>query len=696
MRFRRGTVVVALSLFAAAPLMAVGQELSAEDIFELENVSDPRISPDGEHVVYVRRFADIQSDRYYSNLWTVDFDGKKHRPLTTGKFNDSSPRWSPDGTRLVYVSNRSGSPQIHLRFLDTGLDHELTHCQTPPGDPAFSPDGSQIAFVALVPSKGPQIAAMPSPPPGAEWAKPATVIDRLTYRFNGAGYLPHGFSHIFVVSAEGGTARQLTGGDYHHGRSGFGGSNPVWTPDGKHILFSANRTDDWEYEPLESEIWDLALDDGTMTALTHRRGPDQAPAISPDGTRIAYLGFDDRYQGYQVTRLYVMDRDGSNTRLLSERLDRDVENPEWAPDGSGLYFTYTDQGNDKLAFLPLHGSQPGQIRQLFANLGAGRSSYTGGGGFTLSGNSRIAFTQTRPQLPGDVAAASASDRSPRVLTGVNADLLEQRRLGSVEELWWESSHDQRKIQGWVVKPPDFDPAKKYPLVLEIHGGPFAAYGDRFDLEKQVLAAKGYVVLYANPRGSTSYGEEFGNLIHHAYPGDDFYDLDSGVDAMIAQGYVDADKVFVGGGSGGGVLTCWMEGRSHRFRAAVAYYPVINWYSWVLTSDIPSFGVKYWFPGLPWDYPEHYEKRSLLSVVKNVTTPTMVITGEEDWRTPMSESEQYYTALKLLKVDAVLVRVPGESHGIAGRPSHHLSKMLHISGWFDRYLNQDKSGDRSGN
>ena len=279
---------------------------------------------------------------------------------------------------------------------------------------------------------------------------------------------------------------------------------------------------------------------------------------------------------------------------------------------------------------------------------------------------------------------SSSGGTPKILTAVNQDLFSQRNLGSVEEVWFQSSKDQRKVEGWLIKPPQFDASKKYPLILEIHGGPFANYGPYFDLEKQMYAAKGYLILYVNPRGSTSYGEEFGNLIHHAYPGDDFYDLNSAVDAVIAKGFVDENNLFVTGGSGGGVLTCWMIGRSDRFKAAVAAYPVINWVSWVLTSDIPSFGVKYWFPGLPWEQSENYTKRSLLSVVGNVKTPTMVITGEDDWRTPISESEQYYSALKLQKVESVLVRVPGEPHGIRVRPSHHIAKMLYIVGWFDKH------------
>jgi acylaminoacyl-peptidase len=267
---------------------------------------------------------------------------------------------------------------------------------------------------------------------------------------------------------------------------------------------------------------------------------------------------------------------------------------------------------------------------------------------------------------------------------VNQDLLAQRTLGQVEEIWYQSSHDGLDIQGWIVKPPGFDPSRRYPLILEIHGGPFADYGDRFSIEKQIMASAGYVVLYTNPRGSTSYGEEFGNLIHHAYPGDDFFDLDSGVDAVIEQGYIDTNQLFVTGGSGGGVLSTWTIGRTDRYRAAVVFYPVINWYSFALTSDIPVLVTKYWFPVPPWEDPEGYMERSTLSLVGNVTTPTLLMTGEADFRTPMSETEQYYQALKLRGVETVLLKAPGESHGIWGRPSHFMQKMSYLVGWFEEH------------
>ncbi|MBI2946878.1 MAG: S9 family peptidase [Verrucomicrobia bacterium] len=684
MRHHQVQAWLAVSLLSCLPLSAAEAQsktnrLAASDVFNLEFASDPQISPDGQRIIYVRQFSDVMSDKNYANLWIIDFDGTNHRPLTTGHRGDSSPRWSPDGTRIIYLSDQDGTPQIYLRWLDTGQTAKLTNLQHPPAGIAWSPDGRWVSFASFVPAKGPQIAQVPAAPSGAKWAEPATVIDKLVYRFNGPGYLKPGYNHLFVVPADGGTPRQISSGNFHHGDFTFRASEAVWSPDGKSLLVSANRRPDYELEPLDTEIYEFSVADGSVKALTHRRGPDNSPAVSPDGQSIAFLGFDDKYQGYQVTRLYVMNRDGTNARVLSGDLDRDVIGPRWTGDNKGVFIRFDDQGNTKLAFYTVDG----KLRQIAQDIGGGSSAYAAGS-FSISPNGHFAFTCSRLNLPVEVGAGTLADPKVRILTALNEDLLADKTLGHVEEIWYESSLDKRKIQGWIIKPPGFDPAKKYPLILEIHGGPFANYGDRFDVEKQVWAAKGYVVFYANPRGSTSYGGEFGNLIHHRYPGDDFYDLNSGVDAVMAKGYIDAENLFVTGGSGGGVLTCWMIGRTNRFRAAASAYPVINWYSFVLTADISAFVAKYWFPGLPWENVEHYEKRSLLSVVKNVKTPTMVITGEEDYRTPMSESEQYYQALKLLQVESVLVRVPGEPHGIRRRPSHWMAKMAYIEGWFEQH------------
>ena len=665
--------VISLSLTVTS-YSQTAKKFTYADVFQLEYASDPRISPNGKKIVYARNFMDIMKDRVRSNLWITDFDGADNRPLTTGNLNDYSPRWSPDGKKLLYLSNNNGTTQVYLRWMDTGQTAKLTNLTSSPGSISWSPDSRWIAFTMFVPGKNPRLSTMPEKPKGADWAPAAKYIDKLTYRADGGGFLDPGYRHIFVLPAQGGTPRQITSGSYNH-------AGPIcWTKDSQSILFSSNRNENWELNPINSEVYQVVLATGEIKALTSRQGPDRNPVLSPSGKQIAYLGFDDRYQGYQVTKLYVMDADGTNSRVITGQLDRAVQTPQWSADGKSIYFLYDDQGNTKLASV----SMTGKLQHLADNVGGlslGRP-YSGGS-FSLAANGNFAFTQTSPYHPADVAAGDKSAKV-RTLTQLNDDLFAFKQLGKVEEIKYPSSHDQREIQGWYITPPDFDPSKKYPLILEIHGGPFANYGDRFSTELQLYAADGYVVLYINPRGSTSYGAEFGNLIHHNYPGEDYDDLISGVDAMIEKGFIDSEKLYVTGGSGGGVLTAWIIGKTNRFKAAVVAKPVINWYSFVLTSDAYNFFYKYWFPGLPWDHSEHYLKRSPISLVKNVTTPTMLLTGEVDYRTPISETEQYYQALKLLQVEAAMVRIPGASHGIARRPSNLIAKVAYILKWFDEH------------
>ncbi|MBK6843949.1 MAG: S9 family peptidase [Gemmatimonadetes bacterium] len=667
-----------MSPFAPA-LQAQARPLSASDMFTIETASDPQISPDGLWVAYVRNWSDAITDKRYSNIWLVKSDGTGHRPVTSGKTHDASPRWSPDGTRLAYTSDKGGSGQLYVRWNDTGESIALTNGAIPPAGPTWSPDGKLIAFTQFVP-KAPLVVGTPlAPPPGATWAPPPKYTDALVFRFDGVGEVPVGFTHIFVVRADGGAPRQLSKGDFNHGGV-FGGGGVVWTPDGTELIAAARRREKADEELLESDIFAFAVADGAMRQLTDRNGPDGEPAVSPDGKLIAYTGFDERYQGYQNALLYVMNRDGSGKRALSTKLDNSVGSPTWSADGKGIYVQYDDKGDTKVGLFALDGSW----RVVASHLGSGMMAYSGGS-YSVARNGSVAYTLSTPSIPSNVAVVgSGASATPVSVTSLNVELLATRTLGAVEEIWYESSKDKRKIQGWIIKPPGFDAKKKYPLILEIHGGPFANYGARFDDEKQIMAANGFVVLYTNPRGSTSYGEEFGNLIHHAYPGDDFFDLNSGVDAVIAKGYIDEKNLFVTGGSGGGVLTAWMIGHTDRFRAALAFYPVINWESFSLTADMAPLSVKNWFPGMPWDHKDNYDKRSLLSVVKNVKTPTLIMTGEEDFRTPMSESEQYYKALKMSGVEAVLVRVPGEPHGIRRFPSHAASKLTTLAGWFEKH------------
>lgn len=680
-------VIIALSFALLSPVLAPSQEISNRlepmDVFHFQFANDPQISPDGKRIVYARQSADVSYDRRVSNLWIINFDGSDHRPLTAGTFADTSPRWSPDGTRLAFLSDRDGKLQLYVRWMDSGQIAKLTDLENPPAGISWSPDGQQIAFTSLVSAAPPKIATLPSAPEGAKWADSPRVYEDLIYRFNGPGYLKPGYSQIFVVAADGGAPRQLTTGKFPHGPGvgELGGSYASWAADGKSLIFSMNGTANYQYEPFHTELYELIVADGSLKQLSHRNGPNDSPNISPDGKLIAYIGFDDRFQGHQTTYLYIANRDGSNPRVVTPKLDRDAGAPRWAADGTGIFFTYTDQGDTKLAYLSLE-----EVSSSFLLLAPKilADHLNPSGNFSVARNSAFAFQYDTPSDPGDVAAASLSDPKLHVLTSLNRELLAAKKLGAVEELWYDSSFDKRKIEGWIIKPPDFDPAQKYPLILQIHGGPFANYGGRFDLQAQIWAAKGYVILYTNPRGSTSYGEEFANLIHHAYPGNDFQDLNSGVDALLAKGYIDKDNLFVTGGSGGGVLTCWMIGQTDRFRAAASLYPVINWYSWTLTSDVPTIGTKYWFPGDPWDQTDNYMKRSVISMVKNVRTPTLLMTGEEDFRTPISEAEQYYAALKLLKVESALVRFPGEPHGLTRRPSHQIAKLVYTLNWFDSH------------
>jgi acylaminoacyl-peptidase len=652
------------------------------DVFALEFASEPQISPDGTQIVYVRNFMDIMEDTARSSLWSVRLDGSDHRPLTDGNGRQTQPRWSPDGKRLAYVAVDDDSSQLYVRWLDTGQTARITQLTRVPSSLSWSADGRWIAFSMLVPESTEPLARLPKKPKNAEWAEPAKIVRKLTYRYDGRGYLEDGFQQIFVVPSDGGTHRQLTFGSYHHA------GKLAWTPDSQHLIFSANRHDDWEYNPNESDLFEMSIADGTLRQLTDRSGPDGQPDVSPSGDWIAYIGFDDQLMGFHTARLSVMRRDGTQRRVLTEGLDRSVQQATFSGDGRDVYFLFDDQGVTKIGSVTLDG----QLKTIASHVGGqslGRPYASGS--YTASRSGRIAYTHSRSDHPADVAIAGTPGAPGRRITQLNADLFSHKELAQLEELWIESSYDRRRIQAWLLKPPGFSSDKKYPLILEIHGGPFANYGDRFSAEMQLYAAAGYVVLYVNPRGSTGYGHDFANLIHHNYPGEDYDDLMSAVDAVIKLDFVDPKQLFVTGGSGGGVLSSWIVGKTDRFRAAVVAKPVINWFSFALTSDAYNFFYKYWFPGYPWEHADEYLRRSPISLVGNVTTPTMLLTGEDDYRTPISETEQFYQALKLRKVDTILVRIPGASHSITARPSRLISKAAHVLAWFDRYREDQDVG-----
>ena len=662
----------------AAPAAGPNHAFTGADLFNLEVASDPQISPDGRTIAYVRKSKDIMIDKSHSTIWLVDVASGQQRPLLAGVGSYSSPRWSPDGTRLAYVATEGDSPQLYVRWMAGGLPPERARITGLPDSPdsiAWSPDGRRIAYAMFVPDEGTKLGSAPPKPEGAKWAEPLEVIDAVTYRADGQGYLKPGYNQIFWVPADGGAPTQLT-----FGATNAGGGSVSWTPDGRAILFSANLGKDWERQAVNSEVYRVSIDGGAPVALTDRDGPDYAPVVSPDGRSIAWIGFDDRKVGYQNAALSVMSLDGSGKRVLTGALDRSVSAPVWASDSRAVYVSVEDNAGTRVARVGLDGS----IRTVASGLaGGGLDRPYAGGDFSVSRGGRVAATVGDALHPADVGVAT--NGTVRKLTSLNSSLLGGKALAQVRKLPVSSSFDQRPIDAWLVTPPGFDPARKYPMILEIHGGPFSAYGPTFSTDYQLYAAGGYVVLYTNPRGSTSYGEEFANQIDKAYPGHDYDDLMSAVDAAIATGSIDPANLFVTGGSGGGVLTAWIVGKTDRFRAAATQKPVIDWASFALTSDGANFYSPYWFAKKPWEDPMGYWARSPLSLVGNVKTPTLVVVGGEDYRTPVSESEQYYTALQLRGVPTALVKVPGASHGgIAARPSQSAAKASAILAWFDKY------------
>ncbi|MDB5442846.1 MAG: peptidase prolyl oligopeptidase active site region, partial [Phenylobacterium sp.] len=518
---RLAILFTAACVAAAAPAAAQAPEgpsrtITARDLFGLREATDPQVRPDGGAIAYVRMTNDIMTDRARPSIWLADPQTGAQSPVVADDNANMRPRWSPDGQRLAYVvAGAGGEPQLYVRWMAAGRSARVATLEQAPNDIAWSPDGRTIAFTMLVLDEGKPLGAPLSPPEGAKWAEPLKVIDRLIYRADGSGYLKPGYRHVFVVSADGGQPRQVTFGR-------FDDAGPVrFDSDGKSLVFATNRAANWERDPQESDIYRVAIADGTMTRLTDRIGPDEAPAISPDGKTIAYVGYDDqRQRGYENQRLYVMDRDGKNSRVLTGAFDRSVGDPAWSADGRAIYVDYADHGITKVARVGLDGrmetvasglADPGELDRPYA-----------GGAFSVGRNGLVAFTQGGPDQPPDLAV-SRGGKIQR-LTRLNDDLFTGKTLAKVEAMPVASSFDKKPIDAWIVTPPNFDPSRKYPLILEIHGGPFAAYGPTFSTDDQLYASAGYVVVYANPRGSTSYGEAFANEIDRNYPSHDYDDL----------------------------------------------------------------------------------------------------------------------------------------------------------------------------
>lgn len=650
--------------------------LQSADIFNIEYAADISIDEKGQTVYFVRHFMDIQSDRKMGNIWSVDTKTNTMLPITTGDHLDYSPALSPDGQTLAFISTRTGKPQIYLHWLKTRHTAKLTNLTASPSNLVWSPDGEHLAFQMFVKGKPNSPVSLKGKPEGAKWAEDAVFVDDVVYRSDGGGYASKGSTEIFVLPAQGGTPRQLTDDEYNNG------GKVSWSKDSKALFFSANRNENYEFTPLNNDIYRLEIETGTITQLTKRNGPDGSPIVSPDGKTIAYLGFDDNYTNYENAQVYLMDITGNNPRKLTEGLDRSIDAIAWDSKGNNLYIQYDDNGKTLLALQSVkNGSKRQVLTQDLGGQSYGRP-YTSGE-FAVSGNDDVvAFALSNSQRPADVAIVRSGKQQQ--LTYLNEDALAHKTLAQIEEIWYQSSADGKRIQGWIAYPPGFDKSKTYPLILEIHGGPVTAYGPHFSMEVQLFAAAGNIVLYTNPRGSSSYGKAFANTIDKNYPSQDYDDLMSGVDAVIAKGNVDSNNLFVTGGSGGGVLTAWIVGHTGRFTAAVVAKPVINWISFVLTADFYPYFYQYWFNSKPWEDIAGYMKYSPITYVGNVTTPTMLLTGESDYRTPISETEQYYQALKIQGVDTAMVRIPGASHGIYQKPSNLMTKVEYILWWFNKY------------
>jgi dipeptidyl aminopeptidase/acylaminoacyl peptidase len=663
--FFRTTLLFTAVLVAAPAAAQTRGVLDKETFMNMENVSNASISPDGTQIVFSREWVDTQRDASRSSIWIVDAQGTRPRELTGGSWRDSSPVWSPDGKRIAFLSDRTGSNQLHVMWADTREVAQLTHMERSPGDLRWSPDGRQIAFTMFVPDEDPILKVeLPKRPRGAEWAKGAVIVDRLSWRRDGSGPTEKGYTHVYTIdSVIGGTPRQVTSGNFNH-------SGASWSADGQRIYVSGIRSPDAEYLQGNSEIHVIDLKTGDVRTLTDRVGPDADPVVSPSGALVAYTGYDDKNYTRHLSSLYLMDSDGGSKRLWAGNLPESPSDIEWATDNSGVYFTVGEKGSTVVYFAPLKG----ELRRVTDGVHTLN-------GLSVSKNGQVATIRSSFLEPPHVATFNLKTPAQiQKVLDVNADVLAGVKLGQVEELWF-TSKDGLKVQGWLVKPVDFDPNKKYPMVLWIHGGPWSMYNVAFNWGYQNFAANGYAVLYTNPRGSTGYGQEFVNGIQFSYPGKDFDDLMAGVDAALAKGWIDANNLFVCGGSGGGVLTAWIVGHTNRFAAAVSMRPVINWHSFVGTTDGANWYRQ--FQKYPWEDPMEYAVRSPLHYVANVTTPTMVMTGEADLRTPIGQSEEYYRALKMLKKPTLLVRMPDEYHGWR-RPSHRLLQQLYLQAWFEKH------------
>ena len=672
-------------------MTATPRKISAEDLLTMHFVSQPQLSPDGTQVTFVSRWIDPKKNRYFSNLWLVSTDGVEPRRFTVGDYGDTSPRWSPDGRRIAFISDRSDSSQIWLIPVDGGEATQLTKLEEGSlGSLAWSPDGTKIVF-SFRPKPLADRKAEREAREEEHRSYPPHVIRRAGYREDGTGYNGGERWHVQTVNVETGDVNRLTSEDYDD-------HSPAWSPDGKTIAFVSNRSEDGDLTPGYQDLWLISSDGGTVRRLTKQSGHMQNPVWSPDGAEIAYIGHDrpDEIWGVSDPHLWVVSVKSGEAQDLTFGFDRpighhtlgDTSESEigaasliWSVDGARLFFLVSDRGSCHLYSVNRSGGELIQMRQGEIDVCS----------FSADRETRqLALQVGSATEPGDVYLLSTRDSdqsTPSRLTDLNREWKAKLSLSTPEEIWFDT-YDGKKIQGWTVKPPDFDPRRKYPLILEIHGGPHTQYGNAFFHEFQFLAARGYVVLYTNPRGSKGYGEAFTGAIRGTWGESELNDLIAGVDYVIDQGYVDSERLGVTGGSYGGFMTNWAVGHTDRFKAAVTQRSVTNMISMAGTCDVQLMGDRTYFPSEVWEDLTLYWKLSPLSYVQNISTPLLILHSEGDLRCPIEQGEQLFIALKRLKREVEFVRYPGEaSHDLSrsGPPDLRLDRLGRIVEWMDKHL-----------
>ena len=669
-------VALFTSCWLISAVHAAPQLFEPSTVFDLEAIANPQISPDGTKVLYERRGFDIMTDRATKALWLYDLRAEVHEPVLGGGASFGSVAWSSQSDYVAVAVRGESRSMINVVRLEGRLTATVASMASMPSMPSqlvWSPDDKSIAFVMSVEAESKPIYKMPAKPKGAKWAASPIVVDEVRYQFDGRGIVEPSYRHVFVVPSSGGTPRQLTEGDYNH-------TGPVWSADGEQLYFSANRHADWQRETVESDLFAVDVKTTALTQLTSAPGAEMRPQLSPDGGRLLYLQEDNDPITYRQSQAMTLDLETGRTTAIETGLDRSVDAAKWS--GDRIAIQVDDQGQRKILLQAREGFDVISDRVSGVTLGRPYIS----GSFDVR-NGMFALTEGSAIRPADLVVRQGG--SAERLTRVNEDVLGPLTLARAEQLVYPSSFDGTPIEGWVLYPPGYDENKRYPLILELHGGPHLAYGPHFSAELQLMAAAGYLVFYDNYRGSSSYGKAFGNLLQGKYSSaEDYQDHMSGIDRLIAEGKADPNNLFVAGGSAGGIATAYAIGLTDRFNAAAAAKPVINWLSKTLTADSYVYQIRHQFSGPPWERLEEYWQRSPLSLVGNVSTPTLLITGEEDRRTPISETEQFYQALKLRGVDSVMVRLPDSAHGIASRPSRLISKVGHTLAWFDRYRKRE--------